>query len=210
MTIPNLPTDNLYKFISLFGLTRVVLYFFLNYKNDFELQNTTAELSYEADIISFEIDKANDERKSWINNVAELCKTKACDCQITERESFYISVTYGKKDCNSQQIVDEIKRLQDFIKIDPQRLRSKLDLIKAKKNLIERKKETYNNQSDKLYNLFIVGVIMSILGFFFWFIRVQKFQDVILRKQAAEFIEKSENEISLENNSASEIELPSE
>ena len=53
MTIPNLPTDNLYKFISLFGLTLVVLYVFLNYKNDFELLNATAELSYEIDIISF-------------------------------------------------------------------------------------------------------------------------------------------------------------
>ena len=187
MTLPKLPTDNLYKFISLFGLTLVVLYTFLNYKSDLELDKDTADLSYEIDLISYEIEKAVKERKDWINNVRELCETKACNCEVKEKTDYSIKVTFDQKDCDSQAIVDEITRLQEFIEVDVIKLMSKMDIVRAKQNLIKKKESNFERQNNKLIWLLIFGIIMTFFGFILWYQKVQRYQDRILKEQVSEF-----------------------
>ncbi|WP_405250509.1 hypothetical protein [Dokdonia sp. Asnod3-C12] len=187
MILPKLPTDNLYKFISLFGLTLVVLYTFLNYKSDLELDKETAELSYEIDLINYEIDKANRERKDWINNVGDLCETKACNCKIEEKNDLNIKINFDQKECNSQDIFLEITRLQEFIDVDVIKLKSKMDIVNAKQNLIKRKEGNFKQQNSGLNWLLIFGIVMSFIGFILWYQKVQRYQDRILKEQASEF-----------------------
>jgi hypothetical protein len=184
MTIPKLPTDNLYKFISLFGLTLIVSYLFLGYNNESELQKETNNLKYEVDLISFEIESVNNERKEYIKNIAELCETEVCDCRIIKKSNYNIQLSFKEKGCDSNGIIDEIIKLQDLIKIDSRKVYSKIDTITAKENLIARKKEIYILQENKIFVFFIVGITMAIIGFLMWYFKVQKYEDLILKKQS--------------------------
>jgi len=187
MTVPKLPTDNLYKFIALFGLTLVVFYIFFNQKNNLEINEESNEIGYEIDLISFEIEKGNKERKLWISQVAELCETKACNCKIKERTDFNISISFDGKNCNSQAITDEILSLMDNIKIDVGEIENKQNIIIAKLNLIKKKKEFYASLKSKLTLMLIFGISITLIGFILWYVKVQKYQDILIKKQIAEF-----------------------
>lgn len=187
MTIPKLPTDNLYKFISLFGLTLIVFYIFFNHKNNLEINQDTNEIGYEIDLISAEIEKGNKERKLWISQVTDLCETKACNCKIKERTDFNISVTFDSKNCNTQAITDEILSLMNNIKVDVGKLEDKQSVITAKLNLIKKKKEFYANLKSKLTLMLIFGISTTLIGFSLWYFKVQKHQDILIKKQIAEF-----------------------
>ena len=73
------------------------------------------------------------------------------------------------------------------IKVDVGKLEDKQSVITAKLNLIKKKKEFYANLKSKLTLMLIFGISTTLIGFSLWYFKVQKHQDILIKKQIAEF-----------------------
>ena len=55
MNIPRLPTDSLYKFITLFGLALIFLYFYFTFTTFNSYSESEIDLNYEIDLLNLEV-----------------------------------------------------------------------------------------------------------------------------------------------------------
>jgi hypothetical protein len=151
MNLPNLPTDNLYKFIALAGLTIIffsmVLPIIALHNLKLELLKTNGELS----VLQAEFEFLRD------------------DMEVAKR---------NPSPETAPRLGDKMKELR----IRTLQLKSKDE---AERFL---HRQTIIWQSVATIGISI-GSLMLILGFKFWYQRVQKYQDLILKKEAGELSE---------------------
>ena len=144
MNIPNLPTDNIYKFLALSGLFIVT----------FCISITEIKLAdFETDLDVYEI------------QVAELeYEVQLLDSRL-EKDSY--NEVYS-----SEKLADELK-FKNF------KLSNTHELLLKKSDKFKR---TFH------WSIFgiIIGLIICILGFYYWYVRVQRFLDYKLKKEASD------------------------
>ena len=165
MNLPNLPTDNLYKFLALFGLVITVssTYFYVSETHRLEdfanqLDQTSAHLNIKFDAI--------DNEQSHLKEKYTLL----LDSDATKENRFEIT----------NNIVADID-------VVAQRLeRARIDSATAKMN--ENRFSEMLDDVDLVRKMskpfFVLGIVISFFGFVFWYINVQKQLDKILRKKA--------------------------
>ena len=146
MKLPSLPTDNLYKFIALFGLFLVIttIYSYSTIQNDLDEKwaKGAAVLEAQSDLLMAQLkihDKPTEQQKGKISDLKK--RKEKLEQTGTEVEDYWTAYRKAKRWKNS------------------------------------------------LLFLMAVGFLMIIIGFYLWYVKLQKYQDIILINQA-----KSRNE----------------
>ena len=174
--IPNLPTDSLYKFMALGGLTgAIVLIIFMH----FELNKVSSDI-YK---LSEEVAKESVEMEYIVDDTT-LLKEK-----ISALETF-INSAEKKKHLSK----NEMKNLKNtFQKLDSisQALKEKTKEIRSKNKIFEVRASELKNRNAQLaefvrnkYWIVFYLMALSLLGFFLWYFKIQRYQDIIIKKQA--------------------------
>jgi TM2 domain-containing membrane protein YozV len=137
MQLPNLPTDNLYKFISLSGLTIFIFSFFIPFYFDYSINLKVADIQSDVHVL----------------------ENKLIMLENTPKDSPHFD-----------------RRAQE----------SEVLIFKARK-ANELAKHLRLNQLEILHYKYLgisIGVILSLLGFYLWYTRVQKYLDKELKNNS--------------------------
>lgn len=154
------PTDNLYKFMAIFGLVLIGLSYFVS---DLYLDE---KHEINRDFSNYSIDAENTEKEY---NIA-MTNYDSLENRIIELEKL-----------EKYDSIQKVKSLQDYYRdrvIKYSRLWSK-EAIEGKKLI---KRDDYNALKEEVYGhysklLFAIGSVLMIAGFFFWYFKYQKYID---------------------------------
>lgn len=183
MTIPTLPTDNLYKFIALTGIIICVistLYFEINRQ----------ELNEGITIIKGEIEKHDYERLSLVDQDKKLKKkinelNKLCNCGtpsiVTDSLIVRPLIEDGPK--HLVELSNQIDILLDERNSIIKEISLKAIEINTKNALIKNKQDELSELNDVLTFSLPLSALFSGLGFGLWFYKTQVLQDDILKSQ---------------------------
>lgn len=169
MNIPDLPTDSLYKFVSLTGvLLSLICFGVLEYRanNQVELdteillgKEALGYLKMNRESISTNID-------TILNSINEKLATgKTIDDTDLQRYS------------SARQEYDQLKKQTDNLDREIMFLRKKSEIA-----------ENHFNRSQRIIPILFLGgffgIALAVFGFYFWYHRLQKYQDMLVRHQA--------------------------
>jgi hypothetical protein len=188
MTIPNLPTDNLYKFIALTG---IFLFLFAIIYPEYRRQEISNEMTLidgEISKLDLEKEKIKDKQKEIKNQIDKLDKQCNCGSKSIVNDSVIVRTVIldGSKELldlssSIDQLVEEWKDLHR------QLISKMIDIVTREKVLIN--KQTEINDYQKEANTYIpVSLIISVVGFMTWYEKTQSIQDKLLKEQYKEFI----------------------
>jgi exopolysaccharide biosynthesis protein len=153
MNIPNLPTDNLYKFMALSGLFILILSVVYPLYRENELTQRLLALEGEIEVLNVDIIFQT-----------ELAKN-------TKRHSFSLS----------DPDIPQILRFKEAsVKIETQR-----------KQLLFLSSEIEKYKRFRWIGVFC-GMALILSGFMLWYYRVQRFQDILLYREATKTDEESQ------------------
>jgi len=173
------PTDNLYKFIAITGLLFIFASFF--YPTILNIKINERILESEKDIEIAKIESAKLEREA-----GEI------ELKLNIEQKDVETFKENKNIVSPKQLEAEVSDLEQLRK----QTKEATDIAaeQLKKNIeIE-----YNNKLTKFYNDYfglasnialsgeILGFVLMILGFGLWYQKVQKYQDLVLLKEAKE------------------------
>jgi hypothetical protein len=176
------PTDNLYKFISIFGLVLLgaIVFFMYRLERDYRIESMNLELQQN---ILISQSRALYEDLKGANDYISLL-----DSELQSLNKSNLS----KNDYNSY-----IEKFNSIVsKRDLEREKHETFTKRARENEEKQLKVQYNknilimnlNEKTGLQKIAKIGLILSIililLGFCLWYIKLQVYQDAILRKQA--------------------------
>ena len=160
--IPNLPTDNLYKFIALSGVLITIL-------TIYTLQTRTDSIFEKLYVIELENSKL--EVTIEHNEVKIRRLNEIIDNSIKEKNG-NIHVVNGK--LLIRYSTEEVKEL--ISDVENYKFQIKLGIAKSKADI--KQIETLNNQLEKSFNwsifIILIGTVLSVFGFRMWYIKVQK------------------------------------
>ena len=160
MTIPSLPTDNLYKFLALAGL--LLLVFALVYPLDrlTELQLKQTKIDTEWQTLALEVSRLAEDSAGVRGEVDRLQKNPNANIQDTKGA------------------LDSIATISD-----------RLHTLQIKQISLNGKGQEIKIVSGDIFFMrkllvfgFLLGGILALIGFLGWYFRVQKPQDMLLRK----------------------------
>jgi hypothetical protein len=171
MTIPSLPTDNLYKFIALSGL--VLMLFSATYPvhQVFELRERKAQTDEEVEVLRIEV-TALMEKVARLEKEVDAFDKETKEARETDRDKDLVKSRAAEFRARSA----EIRQANLELEMRSARLAVKHRLL-----------------SDIATNVLIVivvlgvfgtaGLFMASWGFRAWYFRVQRLQDLLLNKQ---------------------------
>jgi hypothetical protein len=172
MNIPNLPTDNLYKFMAISGLFVFILSMFYPVYREIELKHRWIILSGEMRVLQLEYDNWE-----WLQKHADISILTPSDPNILKLPK-------------NEKAVAQFKEFQKKLDVHKSELRELLQYRKALANLESQQKQLDTLESEiKMYKWFcwvgvICGIVLILLGFKLWYSRVQRFQDILLYREA--------------------------
>ncbi len=191
LNLPSPPTDNLYKFISIFGLVVSVVAFIYVETKSFE--NTQEIYQLNSEKRQLLIEKSKLERKKYalkqrLSDFDKKANSKSPSV-MNDTVIVWTKVISGPKD-----LVDESTSISQLI----EELRiAELDYLK-KETEIEDKQSVIDlktSKNEKIFEwidiLLPFGVFLTVIGFLLWYNKSQKYQDIILKEQ---FIQANRNE----------------
>ena len=190
--LPRLPTDNLYKFMSIGGLI-LILYSMVIYKQHNEYEAQVLELQANNEILKTEQDWVKTDISLLNNEITELSK---------EFDIHY--VVYSGDPGAIISMMDKINNAKnkEDLKKDFKEGQSKIDILKSKVTTLENSlRETTKNElknkaqiekirflKNSIYQskiasliLFGTGLLVSIIGFSLWYFRHQVYKDKLLK-----------------------------
>jgi len=192
MNIPSLPTDNLYKFLAIFGLTLIIAGTYLGYKKN----NYYSEMYFEIYSKSKQYENEIEEYKKEDNILSDAINKFAKDQNIIlSKDSLNVSLIeelilykqeYEQRLRNNETLKNKeykyLALLNRTIFLNEELRR--LDILRRKNNI---NIDVYNeaNKRDAIKYLiklcFSFGFIISMFGFIFWYYRIQKYEDHLIK-----------------------------
>jgi hypothetical protein len=209
MSLPNLPTDNLYKFMALSGLSLIISMIILFAHENSKLSDRYERFSF--DLTQSKIEKETLYcRKIKINEEIEKLEEKVNNYEIDSsilsekinlkelKESLndkdhrtYLEFLFKYMDCiipekKEAEIID--KKIEELETIED-KLREKDAYIEHYKFFIEINNVLIKRLEWVVFFLIFVGSVVSVKGFSLWYRKVQKYLDIEYRKKGIDLQE---------------------
>lgn len=179
------PTDNLYKFIALAGVVIFILSVVYPFRWSMEVDQRRLEVERDIEIAKFETveKKALEMELNLARRLAEQA-SRLLRAEITKSEKS------GGSTRAINETIDRLKKESSSFEAKARELSEKLSV--SGRNTIER---TYKLKLWKYYDGYAtflfqvgsigstVGFILAVLGFYLWYVKLQRYQDVILKSQ---------------------------
>ena len=214
MNIPSLPTDNLYKFISLSGVT-IVLATFLFYGTIYiDIFNRIDGMESEVSILELDSKFITEDQQQLEKKIAHLAKyfpgniIGNIDSSITQhfvKESKELINDKNLREYydfifkNENKIFPEKQKIE-LIKSENERIISlnriyekKVVQIRTKSNIILRLNHRLSSVSTILGILVAIGILMALYGFKKWYNKVQKPTDEKLAIELKNLVDLQQN-----------------
>lgn len=174
MNFPDLPTDNLYKFLAIFGLVILFGSNLLSYRLMEELRSKVDRSTSLSKLFSLEVKFIEDDVKTAEDELNVLKK------QIKEGQ-----IVKEVADEQMKEKMKEVKNLRERIRqgeknlaenppTDPKVFLSEIDFIRF-----------------ILRDGTFIGYFVSTLGFILWYIKLQRYQDIFIKNEAEKLIKSS-------------------
>ena len=193
MNIPNLPTDNLYKFLALSG---VVISLFFNIYPDYvldEIREEVTKIETESGELKLEVLFLEEEQEELEKKISKA-NTEISRYQYSDTLETVIIVEELKKQLLGKENRDYLEfifkykneilpamKLKEEIRLADEKIYSNLKIIRLKSLQVNRKLEIMKEKNEKakgsnwMWALGSgIGVFMMITGFRLWYTRVQK------------------------------------
>ena len=174
---PEIPTDNLYKFMAIFGLVLTIFGIYQGYDGQEKFYQRIEKYSSDGSLHLYEKSK-NDSKTFLLSDKITFKKTK-------------IKALYNIENANSittdayQKIKDKIGFEKDFF--DLKQLEYDKNLMSDTLNFKEmREKYADDLATPQLFPIFLIlalGIFLMFAGFGLWYIKTQKFQDRAIAAQ---------------------------
>lgn len=193
MNIPLLPTDNLYKFLAIFGLIILVFSFYLEDRHLEELHNINKRMrefnidhqgdKEFRDYLKSSMDSMLNYQKSVYNKTYALLQdSKKRPVKLDELESLKIEIE------NIKDLPEDIKRISDkWIDLNDAWL---ISAREAEKNLGDsdyvEKKAKYARFYAKY--LRVIGSLSMVFGFILWYWKHQRYIDAKIKWEGQKLI----------------------
>ena len=175
MEFPQIPTDNLYKFMALSGLALIIAFILVPGQKLLDLEKQTAQLSGEYEILEIELKERDDEFSSVHEKIEAI-----------ERKIKAVPKNSILKESERSEFIADKQTLEDAYQNAHQRLvQTKILRAKTSAKLNELK---VTSSSIKATNRVLavgafVGIFLMTYGFRLWHQRVQLLQDQLLKMQ---------------------------
>ncbi|OGU81659.1 MAG: hypothetical protein A2W11_00445 [Ignavibacteria bacterium RBG_16_35_7] len=156
MDISKFPTDNLYKFIAIFGL----VIFIVSYFYPTILYN---KVLYQSAEINADLETLEQKITSQENLIKFLQK-------LSDK------ATNKNKDTIIKSLFEEKVKLTTF--------NNELQETKKKHYILTSKTDEWEHWADLALWSQVIGGLMMILGFYFWYFKLQRYQDIIIKNEA--------------------------
>lgn len=194
MNIPNLPTDSLYKFLALAGLSFILISTYMTYNILSNKNQETLKFNGEISIYNYENDKLNSDLKFIKQRLRKLCALCNCNC-FDKKGEIQILPNFTKsdnKELNNQR--QEIDSLLNGYHDKLDQFNIKTLQIQSKNELLADNEESTHAYMKIFLSLIATGFLMAVMGFRLWYKRIQIYQDKILRDEALKLNENKINE----------------
>jgi len=196
--LPNLPTDNLYKFLALSGLAYFIftIYHFSqpveNFHNKYlELQFSLNRAELEDSLLNYKYNMQSQYLDKFVSKLPPSKKDEDSILSKLENNQYFLQLELDDTKAalsKSKNPSDTLKMLisQQLFLLDNiqnrKLIESKLIDIKAQKaNLVIISKDLDDSKYRFWLNL-IIGLIVSTVGFTLWFFNIQIYEDAKLRQ----------------------------
>lgn len=173
MNLPNIPTDNLYKFIALTGLFILIVSFGFKEYRIYQHSIEDAEIIVGKEFIKNQIDnhlRLMELKQSLVNKELEWIES---DYEKNTKES---QALFGKKWKEAYANLINHADL-NYLNIESKNLRLKSEYADASREQTERIKSAMTISM-------LIGVFAMISGFILWYIKLQRYQDLIIYKKS--------------------------
>lgn len=174
---PDIPTDNLYKFISIFGLAifALAIYIFVNNQQSFENSIVNSNINHSKILLE---KSQNDSKRIILDEKIEMLRIK-------------IKINYGIE--NTLKITEpeysKINNKEDFER-DYEKLKAfELDNLLLGDNAFHTENNLKKNHENiKVYTfipiliLLLIGCVLMVAGFSLWYNKTQKYYDKQIRQ----------------------------
>lgn len=187
MNIPNLPTDNLYKFIALTGLVLIVLSILYPETKHREIRDEITV--HEGKIAILDLDLVKDKKglDEVQKEIQEIKKEVNCDCIPFVNDSMIVrpKVLDGPTELLEQSqkidlLIREWQSIREQLNIKTLELNTKAKLISDKSRDLAKMDYIIHFISPLLLGF-------TLLFFFIWYQRTQRYQDKLLKEQVEQY-----------------------
>lgn len=205
LNLPTPPTDNLYKFISIFGLILAILGVFYIETKSLELNQEIYNLEREKNVFNLEQTKIERKRNYLKDKIDDFNRKADIKSNPIINDSIisWNRIISGSKELTSES--NDISTLIEGLQEVEIEIEKKQVEINSNESIIQLK----TNQDEKIFEiidvLIPIGIILSFFGFVLWYDKSQKFQDEILKEQFLQ-IQRQKNCQSCGINLSSDIE----
>lgn len=188
MNIPNLPTDNLYKFIALTGVLLLLISIFYPEYQRIKIRDEITHYNGEIKKLNIESNKSNSKLKDIKEQVEKLDSISNTKSNSIVNDTIIVrtQVLEGPKvlvDLSLQidKLVDEYLSIRRDLSIQKVEVNTKLNLINDK----EADLKDINELTNYLGGF---SIVLSFLGFLLWYEKTQKYQDRVLKEQSNQYL----------------------
>jgi len=202
MEIPNLPTDNLYKFMALAGLTVIIISFSLMSHFTNTIKNEKNEI--ELEICQLNAEKSGTEKKRlalYNELIALKCDLLRYKPDTIEKIVDLNELNRKLQNANYRDFKEFYFKYQDQLMPQERLFREISEKSKViedydynnqiKDAIIQKKSSFYSEKEDDLKRLRFIeflsiafGAFISAYGFLFWYFKMQKYLDKKLKKES--------------------------
>ena len=193
MKLPEIPTDNLYKFMALSGLTLVILSFLPNFHaynlkvSLIRLDGEVKTLTEEVEWVSSNLKKLDNEIESMKVRIAKLTGISVSEITLA------LSTRLPLSDIRKEKEIELEKHSKELDELRAKRSRYvEMFRKQAIKTIqISTKQQEYVYLGKMIMREVVIagcagifGVLLAVNGFVFWYKKLQLPQDIIIGKKA--------------------------
>ncbi len=214
MNLPNPPTDNLYKFVAIFGLVlfiaSIYLYSEIKDEKSIKTQKALQILPLKSDLAMEKLNKSILQREAEENNTSlnsKILMEKETVDSVEDELLLIDKTNVEKLDKRLDLSMQLVQKTIDIVKLQDEKNKAvsefnkNIEYSNINMNEIKNELERIDKNGDELADYYasiekvdrwsallsfsgVIGFFMMILGFYFWYVRVQKYQDIILVDRA--------------------------
>lgn len=183
LNLPSPPTDNLYKFISIFGLVMAVMGILYSETKSLEVNQEIRVLERDKSALNIEklkIERKRDHIKEKIYDLNRHADIKDKPV-VSDSIIRWTRIISGSKNLVSES--DNISSLVEQLRAVELEFDKKQVEVDSKDSILELKLKNYDRVFGIMIILIPLGIILSFIGFLLWYEKSQKYQDDILKDQ---------------------------
>lgn len=193
MNIPVPPTDNLYKFLAISGLLLVLLAYVVPTLMSPELEIALAETEGEQNALSLEVGFLKEDAKNidsktlYLEKQVKSAEERTKRLQTLPSNSRYVKELAEEELHNNDRLssfLEELRHENEAKNINKREFLLKAEKLRTALAVQKVQEQSLRHLGNLLALGSFIGSIMAGFGFLFWYGRVQRLQDAVLKAEA--------------------------